>query len=145
MAYDPAIGDAICEQIITGKSLKDVCDGDGMPHRATVHRWLEADPDFRDRYARACELRADHIFDEIFDIADNGTNDWMERKNSEGGVVGWQENGEALRRSHLRVEARKWALSKMQPKKYGERIMAEHTGNVSVTGVQYMVVDPKSE
>lgn len=75
---------------------------------------------------RACEVRADHVFDEIFDIADDGRNDWMEKR--QGDETVWVENGEALRRSALRVDARKWALARMQPKKYGDKITHEGTG-----------------
>ena len=55
------------------------------------------------------------------DIADNGENDYMKRsgKDQEPGYV---VNGEAIQRSRLRVDARKWLLSKLAPKKYGDKI-----------------------
>ena len=34
------------------------------------------------------------------------------------GNKGYQENGEALRRSALRIDARKWLAGKMAPKKW---------------------------
>jgi hypothetical protein len=49
-----ALVEAICEGIEGGKSLVEVCSQRGMPHRATVHRWLRDDVEgFRDRCARA--------------------------------------------------------------------------------------------
>ena len=54
---------------------------------------------------------------EIFDISDDGTNE-RNGKDSEG----FQLNGEAIQRSKLRVDTRKWALSKLVPKKYGDRL-----------------------
>jgi hypothetical protein len=99
-----------------------------MPDKATVFRWLAKHQEFRDQYAIAREGQADALFDEIIDIADDGSNDWMERKNADGQNIGWTENGEALRRSALRVDARKWIVSKLLPKKYGERITQEHVG-----------------
>ena len=99
---------AILERIMAGESLKQICESEGTPARSTVHLWMANDKTLSDRYARACEVRADHVFDEIFDIADDGRNDWMEKR--QGDETVWVENGEALRRSALRVDARKWAL-----------------------------------
>jgi hypothetical protein len=66
------------------------------------------------------------LADELLEISDNGLNDWMER-NGEGNV-GWLVNGEAIQRSKLRVDTRKWVASKLKPKKYGDRQTFEHTG-----------------
>jgi hypothetical protein len=60
--------DAICEGLIDGKSLRTICAGDDMPHKATVCRWLAVNETFRDQYARAREAQADALFDEILNI-----------------------------------------------------------------------------
>lgn len=91
-----------------------------MPDKATVIRWLSLQPAFRDQYARAREAQADTLFDEILDIADDGHNDWMLR--SYGDDERWVENGEAIRRSVLRIDARKWMAGKLRPKKYGDKL-----------------------
>src|SRR5690606_36207511 len=79
-------------------------------------------PEFLTKYARAREVQAEALADEMIDIADNGTNDWMEKRNADGAVIGWQENGEALRRSDLRIKTRQWIASKLLPKKYGDKV-----------------------
>ena len=119
---------AICERLGDGESLRSICSDDDMPATSTVCRWLAEHKEFQEQYARAREIQADALFDEILDIADDGRNDWMERKNKDGESIGWQENGEALRRSQLRVDARKWMAGKLRPKKYGEKLNLEHTG-----------------
>lgn len=120
--YTTAIATKICEMLVEGKSLRQVCEEPGMPNKATVLRWLadEKRAVFRDQYARAREMQAEAIADEILEIADDGRNDWMEIVGKEGDTVGWRVNGEAVQRSRLRVDSRKWLLSKMLPKKYGE-------------------------
>lgn len=128
--FTQEMADKICEQIADGKSLRSICDADDMPGKATVFVWLGKHETFQDQYARAREAQADSYVDDIMDIADDGRNDWMERRNSDGEAVGWQENGEALRRSQLRIDARKWAAAKLRPKKYGEKIELEHGGQV---------------
>jgi len=126
--YSQEIADAICERIADGDSLRTICADDAMPNKATVFRWLAKHPAFSDQYAHAREAQADTLADELTDIADDGTNDWMERKGSEGEVIGWRENGEAINRSRLRVDARKWIASKLKPKKYGDSTMMQLSG-----------------
>ena len=100
-----------------------------MPDKATVLRWLSQDTVFRDQYARAREDQADALFEEVLEISDDGTNDWMGKKSNDGDVIGWQENGEALRRSALRISARQWIAAKLRPKKYGDKVaLAGHDG-----------------
>lgn len=65
--------------------------------------------------------------DEILEISDDGSNDWMERLGKEGEPAGWQLNGEHVQRSRLRVDTRKWILSKLAPKRYGDKL--QHTGD----------------
>jgi hypothetical protein len=124
--------DTICQRIASGESLRGVCRSDDMPDASTVFRWLasnaEAYAGFREQYARARDIQADALVDEILEISDDGSNDWMERHNSEGESAGWQLNGEHVQRSRLRVDSRKWFASKVAPKKYGERVQQEITG-----------------
>lgn len=116
----------ICERIADGESLRQICSDDGMPGTSTVFVWLSQDPQFVEQYARAREAQADAMFDDILSIADDGRNDWMEKRNADGQVIGWQENGEAIRRSQLRIDARKWMAGKLKPKKYGEKLELDH-------------------
>jgi hypothetical protein len=61
-------------------------------------------------------VRAIHIAEDLLAIADDGTNDYMEYEDKEGNAAGWRFNGEHVQRSRLRVDARKWLLSKLLPK-----------------------------
>lgn len=115
------VADLICERIADGESLRSICSDDELPSKSTVCKWLGKQPDFADQYARAREAQADTLVDEMLDIADDARNDWMERRDDEGGNLGWKENGEAMRRSQLRIDARKWIAGKMRPKKYGDK------------------------
>lgn len=129
-SYTKALATTICARIMDGEKLRDICSDDDMPARSSVFKWLAENEDFADQYARAMEVRAEGLFDELFDIADDGQNDWMERRDSDGECIGWRENGESIGRSRLRVDTRKWAISKMLPRKYGDKI--EHAGSFTV-------------
>lgn len=122
--YTPELADRICEELANGLSLRTVCDMDGMPSKATIFNWLRKHKEFLDQYARAKEESADALTDEMLDIADDATNDWMERN---GEDAGWAANGDHIQRSRLRIDTRKWIASKLKPKKYGDRI--EHAGD----------------
>src|SRR5271156_6972564 len=126
--FTTELGDEICNRIADGESLRAICEDADMPDKATVFRWLSAEQhkDFRNQYIRAREAQADSLVDDILLIADDARNDWMKR-NGEN-ATGYQENGEAWRRSALRIDARKWLAGKMAPKKYGDKQQLEHHG-----------------
>ena len=120
--FTPEIANEICERLIGGESLRDMCEDEHLPSARTVHRWIVANEGFRQQYAHAREAQADTLFDDILDIADDWRNDWMERRGRGDEDLGWKENGEAISRSRLRVDARKWMASKLAPKKYGDKL-----------------------
>jgi hypothetical protein len=117
--YSQEIVDEICARLSDGQSLRSICKSENLPSTTTVCKWLAKYPEFADQYARAREAQADYIADEILDIADDSSNDWMER---DGLTV---ENGESIRRSQLRIDARKWLAGKLRPKKYSDKLMVE--------------------
>jgi hypothetical protein len=119
--YSKALAQRICEKLVEGMTLRQIGELPGMPTKTTILRWLGDDRyvSFRDQYARARELQSEAMADDILEIADDGRNDWMEIVSKDGDSVGWRVNGEAVQRSKLRVESRKWLMSKMLPKKYG--------------------------
>lgn len=118
--FTEAMADAICEKIAEGESLRAICRDAEMPAKSTVFKWLTQQQTFADQYAHAREAQADALADEICDIADDGSNDWMERRREDGSVDD-VVNHEHITRSKLRVDARKWVAAKLKPKKYGER------------------------
>lgn len=131
--------DEICEDIINGASLRTALIKH-KPLKAThFFRWLREDEAKRDQYARATVERAELMFEDMFDIADDGKNDWMEKFNEKGESVGWALNGENIQRSRVRIDTRKWALSKMMPKKYGEKLDLTTDGQPLKTSVPTIV------
>lgn len=141
--YTPDIADKLCEEISTSsKSLKTICAMDGMPSVRTVLRWLREDKGgeedkskgFCVQYARAKEEQADFLTEEMIDIADDGSNDFMTI--TKGDISYEVENKEWTSRSKLRVETRKWAASKLKPKKYGDKL------DIGMRGKDGNLVDP---
>jgi hypothetical protein len=120
------IANEICAWIAAGETLRDYCRQEGKPAWQTVYGWLDKDEDFRKRFAYARELGEEAIAQECFAIADDGQNDWMEKHDKDGALVGWQINGEHVSRSKLRIETRLKLLAKFNPKKWGEKVDVNH-------------------
>ena len=128
MAHDEGVFSVILERIMAGQSLKQICEAEDTPARSTVHKWMADDPALSDRYARACEVRADHLFDEILHIADTPVSGIKIKTDGEGKVE--TTEGDMIEHRRLQVDARKWALARMQPKKYGDKIAIGGAGDL---------------
>ena len=120
--YLVEVADDICSLLASGESLNSICKRKGFPSRNTVYRWLREYKDFRDNYARATDDRAESIFEEMLEIAD-----------------GVEAETASIAKARLQIDARKWILGKMNPKKYSDKQQVEHTGpnggdiNVTIT------------
>lgn len=119
----------IVKRIAEGESVRSILNNkiESLPSRKDFYVWIADNEAYCDQYARACDIRAELIFDEMFEIADDGSNDFMTKQLSDGVEIEVL-NAEHIQRSRLRIDTRKWALSKMNPKKYGEKISQELTG-----------------
>ena len=130
--YTPAIGRKVCEQLMLMKSLKEICKDPRMPSKRTIINWL-ADPkmtDFREMYYYARRVQAELRVDEIFEIADDSKNDWEKVYNKNGELVDIKPNNEAIQRSRVRIDTRKWYAAKLVPRIYGDTVNHE----LDVTG-----------
>lgn len=106
--YSEDVAARICAEMAEGKSIRAICKADDMPAVSTVFLWLAKHKTFSEQYLRAQQDRTVAWAEEIVDIAD--------------------EKDEDVQRSRLKVDTRKWLMSKLAPKKYGDRLVAEHTG-----------------
>lgn len=122
--YSDNVARKICEQLMMKKSLREICKDPKFPSMRTVIYWL-ADPrlaTFREMYYYARRVAAELYVDEIFEIADDGSNDWKPRYDKDGGLIDYVPDQEAIQRSRVRIDARKWYAAKMVPRIYGEKV-----------------------
>ena len=54
--YTQEMVDQICEGLSEGGSLRQLCKQEGMPNRATILRWANDKPEFREQYQEACQF-----------------------------------------------------------------------------------------
>lgn len=128
--YDAAKASTICDRLSKGEPLAEICRIEGMPPVRTVSQWKADHPTFAADFARARDEGYDAIAAECLKIADATENDTV--------MVGTGEhereaaNTEWISRSKLRVETRLKLLAKWDPKRYGEKIQTEHSGEIGI-------------
>ena len=123
-SYTSEFAERILSELADGKSLRTICaQHDALPHPSTIRRWIAQDIDgFRDKYAHAKEEMLQAWAEDIVHIADESNHDTIETESGE------HPNNEWISRSKLRVDTRKWLLSKLLPKTYGDRVSQEISG-----------------
>jgi hypothetical protein len=113
--YNDDVGQKVCKCIIEGYTLRQIGELPKMPGKSTIISWLSIHKEFQDQYARAHETRALVMADEVLEISDDSTNDWVERENKDGQRT-LVLNEDHLQRVRLRVETRKWWMGKANSK-----------------------------
>ena len=99
---------------------------------------------FYPQYARARELQMEAWADEIVEISDDGTNDWMERQLRDGKTEEVLDH-EHITRSRLRVDTRKWIMSKLKPGTYGDKLQHANAAGDGNTELVYRWAKPQDE
>lgn len=126
-AYTPEIAAEICSRMSSGQSLRQICRDESMPSMSMVMRWAASNEAFREQYRCAREDLLEHWAEDIIEISDDGSRDYIETDLGDG-VVGSKVDHDHIARSKLRVDSRKWLLARLAAKKYGDRISTEVSG-----------------
>jgi len=107
--------DAICQTVLQGMrdglSAFKACQAAGVP-QSTFNRWVDADAKLAEDYAHAREDLIERMANDVLELADS------EVPETGDGKRDWQ----AIQQRKLQVDSRKWLLSKLAPKKYGDRL-----------------------
>ena len=131
----------ICDELEKGYSLRSILRREDMPSSRTFFKWIDEDKEKVKQYERSLELRSEMLFDEIIEIADKQSEDVGEDENGNKVI-----NHNIVQRNRLQIDARKWALSKMFPKKFGDKTI--HSGdadNPIQTTFSILNIDPLSD
>ena len=115
--YTPELGDKVCASLEETGSLRKTCSEEGMPPESTVRHWVQDVDGFAAQYAKARQVGYENLADDLLAIADDGNADVF--VTDEGALV---VRGDVVARARLRVDTRKWLLSKVLPKIYGDKV-----------------------
>ena len=127
--YTQELADKLCSLVAEGKSVRSICRDPNMIVTTTFFRWLREYPEFRQQY-EAAKLEAHSAwFDDIVEIADNEAGQPLIVDGVPiiiNGEVVMTKDSASIAHARLRVDSRKWALSKILPRKYGDRLETEN-------------------
>lgn len=110
------IADQVIAGMRSGMSAFKACQAAGVD-QSKFNQWLNADPEMASEYARAREDLIERIAQEVLDLSD------MDVGEQPDGKKDWA----AVQKHKLQVDTRKWLLSKLAPKKFGDKL--ELTGD----------------
>ena len=114
-----AVFDDICLRLACGEdSLRAILRKPDMPALSTFFRWIHADTTSQlwEQYTRARAMQMECWAEDLIEIADDSRHDWVQTEN------GPRVDSEAIQRSKLRVDARKWVMGKMANGRFGEKL-----------------------
>jgi hypothetical protein len=109
----------ICDNVIENKISFNKAVEKSPINLVTFYKWITENEIFEKLYKYAREIRSDVLFEEIIEIADT-TEEGEVTKISERGIE--VKKGDMTDHRRLKVDARKWVVARMQPKKYGDKI-----------------------
>ncbi|MBI9081885.1 MAG: hypothetical protein JEY79_19365 [Pseudodesulfovibrio sp.] len=112
VTYSNEVMSRICDLIATGHGLPEIVAMPDMPSRSTIYEWISRNAQASDMYARAREEQADYMADQIVRIADEEYDP---------------------QKARVRIDARKWVAAKLKPRRYGDKVQADVTGDLRIT------------
>lgn len=101
----------VFEGMRDGLSAYKSCVAAGVP-QSTFSRWMDDDADLAEEYARAREDLIDRMANEVMELSDSDV----------GLLPDGKKDWAAVQKHKLQVDTRKWLLSKLAPKKFGEKL-----------------------
>ena len=124
----------ICARITKGETMKAICLDEHLPSDDTIYEWLAVNPTFAGAYARARKASMERFSHEMVEIADDGRNDYVDRVDKAGNIERVVDP-EVVQRSKLRVDTRKWLMSKLAAATYGDKLAVDVSGTLEVAAL----------
>ncbi|WP_278494925.1 hypothetical protein [Chryseobacterium arthrosphaerae] len=153
MAYTEERKDKVFNRIINaiandGLPIRQILKEKWSPSPSTFFEWLEDDKSKAKRYARACEIRAEFLFEEMREIAFTPEIGETIEMTQKGGKDGKKEikkiQGDMLGHRKLKVDTIKWQISKLYPKKYGDKLDLTSDGEKIPGSIPLVLEDGRS-
>lgn len=124
--YSEKLAIDICLRIASGRSVNSICTDKDMPSKTSVYEWLNKHDQFTDMYREAVSQRADYHFDEMLGIADDVIAETAE-----------------VAKAKLRIDTRKWVLSRLNPRKYGDKVDGSEDDDEKTVAPVNVVIEVK--
>jgi hypothetical protein len=106
--YTPEMADHICRRVLEHGTLLEACEAHPeLPASTTVYTWLQAHPEFQEKYARTRDYVMEMWGDEIVRVANDASLEPNDRR--------------------VKIDTKKWLMSKIAYRRYGDKLM--HSGD----------------
>lgn len=109
--YTESVAKEICKRLASGQTLRAICRDESMPSAPTVYAWLVNNESFLKLYRESRTIQADIWAEEVRDLP-----------------YECEAAGLDASYTRLKMDGNKWAASKGNPTKYGDRV--EHAGAI---------------
>jgi len=130
----PENSERICDMIAEGCSLRQVAQVIGLTE-AAIRKWTKDDKEFGKHYTKAMVNRLEKMADELVELADADCS----------GPDGKPDNA-LVQQRRLQVDTRKWILSKMLPRRFGDKIeISSDPDAPALTRIELVAVYPKQQ
>ena len=128
--FDQSVADNVLRLLVeSDDSLRTICKNVGL-RMGSFLEWANESPAFAEQYARARAIKLDLMAEEVPEIADTPQLGIKTKINERGEVE--TTEGDMIEHRRLRIDARKWYLGKLAPKKYGDKLDLNHSGEIRV-------------
>jgi hypothetical protein len=130
--YTQALADEICDRLADGEPLNVICKTPGMPVPSAIRKWALDRADFGARYTRAKSIGYERLADEVIAIGDAPI------------IHNGHPDNALVQHARLMSDNRKWLLSKVLPKIYGDKVEISGDANAPlIQRIELVAVRPK--
>lgn len=110
--YTEKLANTICERIAEGESVRSIARDSTMPAASTIFKWRLELPIFSEQYDKAKDIGLEVRAEELDEIA---------------------ATYEDLNRAKLIIDTHKWNMSKLKPKRFGDKLDVDMTKKILIT------------
>lgn len=107
--YEPDKGEQFVLLIAAGLTVEKAAEAAGIDPPVIVYYWIVRNPDFAQRYLEACQAKCMKWADQLVSLADECPADIP-----------------AVAKCRQQIDVRKWMLSKIVPKVFGDKVQVNH-------------------
>lgn len=132
----------VLNRLVKGESLRVILNDKGTPSRLAFYDWLEKDVKKQERFARACQIGDEMLFEETIEIARKPIIETIQSDGSIGDTVTTNTTTkDNVQRSKLIIETIDKVLARRNPRKYGNKLdVTSDNQAISIPAIVGMVI-----
>jgi hypothetical protein len=132
---------AVCDRLVQGEPLVLICADNAMPSRPQIMRYIHQNEKARETYYAAREMQCETLAEEAMLIASDDSNDFS--YDPRGKRI---SHNDVVQRARLKTDALWKTMSKMAPRRFGDKNITEIQGNANnPVALQVITGVPRAE